>query len=173
MAIAITTGYNLSANDSTPGVKNLWILSEEPETITPATGGPITAYTTVGDDGTWLKFECAQGEGDWSVATTAGSGGKEHVTTVNYRIGGLDQTKLSLLETVLDSQRITIVAEHADGKYFHLSRNGFSANAGTVTSGTTGGGAASIGATVAFTASDSIKATQVTVATTLAAITDA
>ena len=173
MAIQITQGYTLSANDSAPGVKNFWILSEEPETVTPSTGGPITGFTTVGDDGVWQKFECADGEGDFSTASTAGSGGIEHVTTANYRIGGLSQAKLTSLTELLQSQRMAVVAEMRDGSWYYLSRNGMSVSSGTVASGTGGGGASSIGSTLTFTSQDAEPPTSVTVATTLAAITDA
>ena len=177
--IAITTGYSLSANDSAPGVKNFYIASTAVEAFTPATGGPITAFTTPGDAGEWLAFENAQGEGDWSVATTAGSGGKEHTTTVNYRIGGLDQAKLTQMKQITDSQKVYIIAEHSDGKFFNLTRNGFTPSAGTIASGTTGGGAAGVGGTVSFTATDIIEPSQITVTITttakaaLDAITDA
>lgn len=172
MAINITQGYTLSANDSTPGVKNFWILNEEPETVIPSSGGPITGFTTVGDDGIWMKFECADGEGDFSTASTAGSGGIEHVTTANYRIGGLSQAKISSLNELMQSQRIAIVAEMRDGTFYYLSKNGMTAGSGTVTSGTGGGGASSIGGTVVFTSQDAEQPIEVTVATTLAAITD-
>ena len=173
MAISLTEGYNIGLNVSSPGVKNFWMLSEEPTSIVPATGGPITAFETDGDDGVWYKFQCAQGEGDWATTTTAGSGGIEHTTTVNYRIGGLDEARMATVEKVMQSNRITIVAEHTDGKFFLLSRNGFGASGGGFASGTSGGGAAAIGATLTFTTSDGRKPSEVTVATTLDAITDA
>ena len=173
MAIGITTGYSLSANDSAPGVLNYWILNEEPETITPETGGPITAFTTVGDDGTWLKFECADGEGDWTSTPSSGSGGIEYVLAANYRIGGLSQDKLTQLNALLQSSRVSLVAEMRDRSFYLLSRNGATANAGAIASGTAGGGASAIGSTMTFVAQDSEPPAQITVATTLAAITDA
>ena len=173
MAISITQGYTLSANDSTPGVRNFYILNAELESVAPTSGGPITGFETVGDAGVWQQFQCADGEGDFSTASTAGSGGVEYVTTANYRIGGLSQAKLTILTEILQSQRLSIIAEMRDGTYYFLSRNGMSATSATLNSGVGGGGAAAIGSVITFTSQDSEIPAQVTVATTLAAITDA
>lgn len=171
MAIQITEGYSLSDNDSSPGVKNYWINTAEVASTTPATGGPITAFTTVGGSGTWQKFECALSEGDYTSTPGAGSGGLEYVLAANYRIGGLSQAKIAMLDSLLRSQRVPVIAEHRDGKFFYLSRNGASANAGPITSGVGGGGAGAIGSTVTFIAQDIEAPAQVTVATDLATIT--
>lgn len=171
MAIAITGGSPLSENDSSPGVKNYWIQTDEIASITPATGGPITAFTTDGGTGTWLKFECALSEGDFTSTPSAGSGGIEYVLSANYRIGGLSQSKIDLLDDILKSQRLPIVAEMRDGSFYYLSRNGAAANAGPITSGAGGGGAAAIGSTITFIAQDVEGPAEVTVATDLAAIT--
>ena len=169
MAINITAGYSLSANDSTPGVINYWILDEPLATKTPATNGPITAFTTA-SSATWQKFECADGEGDWTKPATAGSGGKEYVLTANYRIGGLSEAKLALVDTLLESSRFALVAEQRDGKYYLLSTRA-NANSGTPASGVGGGGAAAVGTGIVFSSQDSERPIEVTVATTLDAIT--
>ena len=169
MAISITSGYSLSANDSTPGVINYWILDEPLATKTPNVGGPITAFTTtVAAD--WQKFECADGEGDWTKPATAGSGGKEYLLSGNYRIGGLSEAKLDMVDDLLSSSRFALVAEHRDGKYYLLSTRA-NANTATPGSGVAGGGAAAVGSTIVFSAQDSERPIEVTVATTLDAIT--
>ena len=173
MAIDLTAGYSLSSNDSAPGVKNYWILNEEPETITPSTGGPITAFTTVGDDGVWYKYECAYGEGDWTSTASSQGGGLEYVLNANYRIGGLSQAKIQSAHSLLKSSRLTLVAEHTDGKYYLLTRNGAAVSTGAGASGTAGGGAGAVGNALTFVAADSEPVAEITVATTLAAITDA
>ena len=169
MSIQIMNGFNLSPNDSAPGVLNYWIGNER---MAPSTDtGAITAFLSETSSGAWLRYECAYGEGDWTSAPSAGSGGLEYVLTANYKIGGLDQTRLDLLNSILSSQRVSIVAEMSDGKFFYLSRNGAVANAAPIASGNAGGGAAAIGSTITFTAADFHAPRQVTVATTLDAIT--
>ena len=167
MAIDITSGYTLTSNDSTPGVINYHILSAELTAKTPVSGGPITAFSSTG---TWQKFECADGEGDWTKPATAGSGGKEYLLTANYRVGGLSEAKLELVDDLIGSSRFAIVAEHRDGKYYLLSTRA-NATSANPASGVGGGGAAAVGTGVVFTAQDSERPIEVTVTTTLDTIT--
>lgn len=173
MAISITTGYTLSANESTPGIKNFWVNTDRIATITPNTGGPITAFTTVSGSGTWVSLECDNGEGDYTSTATAASGGLEYVLAGNYRIGGLSQDKLDQVEDLLQSSRVSIIAERRDGVFEFLTKNGASFTGATITSGVGGGGAATIGSAITFAAQDREKPAVVTVVTTLAGITDA
>lgn len=170
--ISITSGSDLSLNESTPGVLNFHICSER-ATASSDTGA-ITAFTVPnGTTPAWHVFECADGEGDWTSTPSTGSGGIEYVLGANYRIGGLSQAKLDTLASLLASQRISIVAELRDGTFYLISSNGATATSAPITSGVGGGGATAIGSTVAFTAQDARPPRSVTVATNLVGITTA
>ena len=170
MAINFTAGYSLGGNSAAPGVKNYWISTKEIASVTEGATG-ITAITTVGGDGVWNKLENALSEGDYSKPATAGSGGLEYVLTANYRIGGLDETKLAFIDTLLQSSRFPLIAEHKDGTFVLLSREA-TTNSATSTSGVGGGGATAIGTAITFAAEDSERLKAVVSATTLDAITD-
>lgn len=171
MAINITTGYTLSSNDSTPGIKNFWVNTARIESHTPSTGGPITAFTTVGGSGTWESLECDNGEGDYTSVIDAASGGNQSTLSGNYRIGGLNQAKLDLVADLVESSRVSIVAERRDGSFELLTRNGASFNGATISSGVGGAGASAVGSTITFTAQDREAPAVVTVATDLDGIT--
>lgn len=164
MAISITSGFNLAANDSAPGVLNFWILSDEINVITETAGGPITALTSKSGSGTWFEFQCADSEGEWSAPATAGSGGIEYVLNATYRIGGTAQTSIAALEDVLQSSRFGLIAEMRNGSYILLSRVGASATGAEFGSGIGGGGALAIGSTITFASQDSKPPTNVTIA---------
>lgn len=173
MAIQFTAGQPLTANTSTPGVKNFWVNTARILTHLPITGGPVTAFTTVGGTGTWVSLECADAEGDWSSPATAGSGGLEYLLAGNYRVGGLTQEKLTQIDLLLQSSRVSVIAEGRDGVFTLLTRNGATfATAGTA-SGVGAAGAVAIGTPMTFTASDREAVAIVIVATDLATITDA
>lgn len=170
--INITEGYPLSSNESTPGVCAFHINTARLASITPTTGGPVTAFTTVGGAGTWEVFECDNGEGDFLSTGGAGSGGLGYNLGGNYRIGGLTQDKLNLVKALLTSVRVPIIAERVDGSFELLTRKGASFNTVAIGSGLTLGAANTIGSAITFTAFDSEAPASVTVATTLDAITD-
>ena len=171
MAINITTGYALTGNDTSPGIAKYWINTKALASVTPATGGPITAFTTVDADGTWQEFDNFDAAGNWSKPATAGGGGLEYSLTANYRIGGMSDAKLALVDNLLTSSPFAIVGETRDGKYFLLSKNA-SATTATPTSGAGGGGGTAVGTDIVFTSQDAERAIEVTVTTTLDAITD-
>ena len=174
MAISITTGYTIPANETAPGVLNMWILNEEVAQVTPATGGPITAFNTaVGTTPAWYKFQCDNSEGQVDFNSTSGSGGREFTSSITYRTGGLNQTTLTNLDNLTKSARMGIVIEGRDGKFTYYSYNGFTTSSTTGTTGVGGGGATATGITYTFTAQDGRPPAEVTVATTLDAITDA
>lgn len=175
MAIDITNGYSIPRNESAPGVLNFWILDQEVMSVTvDGTSNQITAFVTAsGTTPVWHAFQCDNSEGNWSQPFSAGSGGREFISSATYRTGGISQSQFSTLDELSASARMPIVAEGRDGNYIYISRNGFSATAGTMDSGTGGGGALSAGVTYTFAAQDGIAATQVTVVTDLDAITAA
>ena len=174
MAISITSGYTIPANETAPGVLNLWICDEEVTGVTPATGGPITAFETAnGTTPVWHKFQCDNSEGQVDFNSTSGSGGREFTSSITYRTGGLNQTTLTTLDLLTQSARMPIVVEGRDGKYTYYSRNGYTTSATTGTTGVGGGGATATGISYTFTAQDGLPPAEVTVTTDLAAITSA
>ena len=172
MAINITSGYTLTGNDISPGIAKYWINSERLATKTPATGGPITAFTTADGNGAWQAFENFDAAGTWSKPATAGGGGLEYTLTANYRIGGMSDAKLSQVDNLLTSSPFALVGETREGKYFLLSENA-SATSATPTSGAGGAGGTAVGTDIVFTAQDAERAIEITVSTDLATITDA
>ena len=171
MAINITTGYTLTGNDISPGIARYWINTKTLASTTPATGGPITAFTTTDGDGVWQSLENFDAAGNWSKPATAGGGGLEYSLTANYRVGGMSETKLDYVDQLLTSSPFALVGETRDGKYFLLSQNA-SATTATSTSGAGGGGGTAVGTDIVFTSQDAERAIGITVATTLGAITD-
>lgn len=169
--IGFTSGYTLTANDSTPGIKNFWVNTARIATFVGE--GPVTGFTTVGGTGTWVALENADTEGDYTSTASAASGGLEWVLAGNFRIGGISQDKLDLVRDLISSSRVPLIAERTDGNYELLTRNGSSFGSAAITSGTGGGGAAGIGSALTFSAQDSNSVAVVTVATDLNAITDA
>ena len=165
MAISITAGFNLAANDSAPGVLNFWILSDEVNVVTQADdASPITAMTSLSGSGTWYKYACADTEGEWSSPVTAGSGGIEYVLSATYRIGGTAQASIAALEDLLQSSRFGLIAEMRNGSFLLLTRNGASSTGAEFGSGLGGGGALAIGSTVTMVAQDSKPPTHITIA---------
>ena len=171
MAINITGGQALTGNDTSPGIVKYWINTKTLASTTPATGGPITAFTTTDADGLWQAFENYNAAGNWSKPASAGGGGLEYILTANYRVGGLSDAKLATVETLLTSSPFAIIGETGNGKYYLLSQNA-SATTATPTSGAGGGGGAAAGTDIVFTATDAVRVIEVTVTTTLDAITD-
>ena len=171
MSINITTGYSLTGNDTSPGIVKFWICNKTLASETPATGGPITAFTTTDADGVWQEFENFDAAGDWSKPATAGSGGLERILTANFRVGGMSDAKLALVEELLTSSPFPLIGQTGNGKYFLLSKTA-SATTATPASGVGGGGGTAVGTDIVFTATDADRPVEVTVATTLAAITD-
>ena len=165
--ISLTDGFDLTANESAPGVLNFWIGNVR--MVPNSTSGAITAFTGTGSP-EWFKFECGHGEGDYVTTPGQGSGGLEYVTTGNYRIGGLSQGKLDTIDSLMKSQRLSIVAEHTDGTFYLISGNGASFNGGTIGSGTGAAGGAAVGAPLTFV-SQGLANRSVTVATDLDSIT--
>ena len=171
MAINITGGFTLSANDTAPGLKSIWLADTVVTETTPtiATGGEITAFTgpAAAD---WFEFECANGEGDYTHVPTPGSGGNSWNTTVNYKIGGLSAAKLTSFSSIVESQRIPVIAEMTNGDRYFLSAIGVTPSGGAgVTSGVRGAEGAAVGMTVVLTGQDAHAMRSVAAAVTLGA----
>ena len=148
MALNITSGYSLSPNDSSPGVLNFWFSTSHivPETIQ----GFATNFHSLIGVGNFHKFECANGEGDFVVRSSIGEGGKRYETSLSYRIGGLSEDKLRVLDSLLDGREFSVLAEMRDQSVYYLSRGSFTHTGGNISSGSSG--AASIGSTITFAA---------------------
>ena len=156
MGYNITAGYPLSNNDSAVGISSIWINETGIVSNTKSATNEITAF--VADDATnneWFEFECAFGEGQLVRAGSSGSGGKEYVSTLTYKIGGLSQAKIDAINEIVESSRLAICIEQSDGKLVYVSSRGMTASTTNFDTGVAGAGGTAIGDTITFTSQDS------------------
>lgn len=136
MSCNLTSGILLGCRDNVGGLKTMWITDFcNIESITQSTGDTITQ---ISGTGTFYCFELIRTSSQHTETVNASL---ENGTvfyqgeTVTY-FAKLEQAKRNILKTLAQSQRLGIVVEDNNGKYFLLGQTyGSFISAGTSVTG--------------------------------------
>ena len=106
----IKSGYSLSSNSSSAGVREL-IIAGVPA-IASLEAGEVGLFNIGPDD--WHIFECL-GDCSLDIDISRGKGGLIYTSSIRYAIRGLSQAKISVLRELLDSSGFGVVVRLNNG----------------------------------------------------------
>jgi hypothetical protein len=143
MSCNLTAGIQLGCRDNVGGLKTIWITDFcNISSVTQSTGDTITQ---ISGTGTFYCFELIRTSSQLTETVNASleNGTVFYQGEVVTYFSKLEQAKRNILKTLAQSQRLAIVAEDNNGKYFYLGQTyGSFISAGTSVTGKALGDAA-------------------------------
>lgn len=136
MSCNLTAGIQLGCRDNVGGLKTIWITDYcNISSVTQSTGDTITQ---ISGTGTFYCFELIRTSSQLTETVNASleNGTVFYQGEVVTYFSKLEQSKRNILKTLAQSQRLAIVAEDNNGKYFYLGQTyGSFISAGTSQTG--------------------------------------